>query len=119
MTLKAFKVATQSQWTGPIIDIEEHCFGVVHPITMQTIPQYKKLQHDPHLKDLWVPAFSKEVHAEIFEDPYPKKSPLPHIGTIPHLPVSLSIPSHRILGQSRVLNRILLPYSLSRLAPTE
>jgi hypothetical protein len=62
MTLKACKVAAQSQWTGPIIDIEEHCFGVIHPITKQTITQYKKLQHDPHLKDLWVPAFSKEVH---------------------------------------------------------
>ena len=62
MTLKAFKVATQSQWTGPIIDIIEQCFGVVHPITKQTFTQYKKLQHDPHLKDLWVPAFSKEVH---------------------------------------------------------
>jgi hypothetical protein len=62
MTLKAFKVATQSQWTGPIIDIIEQCFGVVHPITKQTFTQYKKLQHDPHLEDLWVPAFSKEVH---------------------------------------------------------
>jgi hypothetical protein len=62
MTLKAFKVATQLQSTGPIIDIEEHCFGVVHPITKQTIMQYKELQRDPHLKDLWVPAFSKEVH---------------------------------------------------------
>jgi hypothetical protein len=62
MTLEAFKVATQSQWTGPIIDIKEHYFGVIHPITKQTIMQYKKLQHDPHLKDLWVPAFSKEVH---------------------------------------------------------
>jgi hypothetical protein len=50
------------QWTGPIINIEEHCFGVVHPITKQRITQYKKLQHGPHLKDLWVPAFSKEVH---------------------------------------------------------
>jgi hypothetical protein len=61
MTLEAFKVATQLQWTGPIIDIKEHCFGVVHPITKQTNTQYRKLQHDPHLKDLWVPAFSKEV----------------------------------------------------------
>jgi hypothetical protein len=37
MTLKAIKVATNSQWTGPIIDIKEHCFGVVHPVTKQTI----------------------------------------------------------------------------------
>jgi hypothetical protein len=62
MTLKPFKAATQLQWTGPIINIEEHCFGVVHPITKQTITQYKQLQHDPHLKNLWVPAFSKKVH---------------------------------------------------------
>jgi hypothetical protein len=62
MTLKVFKVATQSQWTGSIINIKEHCFGVAHPITKQTIKQYKKLQHDPYLKDLWVLAFSKEVH---------------------------------------------------------
>jgi hypothetical protein len=62
MTLKAFKVATQLQWTGPIIDIKEHCFGVVHPITKQTTAQYKTLQHDPHLKDLWVQAFNKKVH---------------------------------------------------------
>jgi hypothetical protein len=62
MTLKAFKVATQLQWIRPIIDIKEHCFGVIHPITEQMITQYKKLQHDPHLKDLWVPAFGKEVH---------------------------------------------------------
>jgi hypothetical protein len=62
MTLEAFKVATQPKWAGPIIDIKEHCFGVIHPITKLTIIQYKKLQHDPHLKDLSVPAFSKEVH---------------------------------------------------------
>ena len=44
------------------IDFKEHCFGVVHPITKETITQYKKLQHDPNLKDLWVPAMSKEIH---------------------------------------------------------
>jgi hypothetical protein len=62
MTLEAFKVATSSQWTGPIIDIEEHCFGIVHPVTKQTITQYKKLQHDPDIKHLWVPAMSTEVN---------------------------------------------------------
>jgi hypothetical protein len=50
MTLGAIKVATDSQWTGPIIDIEEHCCGVDHPVTKVTIKQYKKLQHDPDLK---------------------------------------------------------------------
>jgi hypothetical protein len=57
--------------------------------------------------------------AEILGDPYSKKSPLPRIGTIPHLPVSPSIPSLQILGQSQILNRISHPYSLSRRAPTE
>jgi hypothetical protein len=37
--------------------------------------------------------------AEILGDPYSKKSPLPRIGAIPHLPVSPSIPSHQIFGQ--------------------
>jgi hypothetical protein len=32
--------------------------------------------------------------AEILGDPYAKKSPLPCIGTIPHLPVFPDIPSH-------------------------
>jgi hypothetical protein len=62
MTLEAVKVATDLQWTGPIIDIEEHCCGIVHPITRQTITKYKKLKHDPNLKYLWVLAMSKEVH---------------------------------------------------------
>ena len=34
----------------------------IHPITKQTIMQYQKLQHDTNLKDLWVPAMSKELH---------------------------------------------------------
>jgi hypothetical protein len=62
MTLEAIKVTTNLHSTGPIIDIKEPCCGVVHPITKQAITQYKKLQHDPNLKHLWVPAMSKEVH---------------------------------------------------------
>ncbi len=62
MTLKSIKDATNSQWTGPIINIKEHCFRVVHPVTEQTITQYKKLQHDPDLKHIWVSAMSKELH---------------------------------------------------------
>ncbi len=62
MTLEAIKVTTDLQWTGPIIDVEEHCCGIVHLVTKQTITQYKKLQHDPNLNHLWVPAMSNEVH---------------------------------------------------------
>ena len=45
-----------------IIDIEEVCNGVVHPITKETITKYPKLMNDPLLKKLWVPAMSKELH---------------------------------------------------------
>jgi hypothetical protein len=44
------------------IKIEEVCNGVVHPITQETITKYTKLMDDPALKDLWVPALSKELH---------------------------------------------------------
>jgi len=29
------------QYTGPLIDIEEYCYGVVHPVTKETIPHYR------------------------------------------------------------------------------
>jgi hypothetical protein len=43
-------------------NIEQVCHGVVHPITKETITKYTKLMDDPALKDLWVPAMSKELH---------------------------------------------------------
>jgi hypothetical protein len=42
------------QYTGPLINIEECCYGVVHPFTKETM--------DPLLKDLWIKAMSKELH---------------------------------------------------------
>jgi hypothetical protein len=62
LTLAAKKATAESQWTGPIIDIEEYCYGIVHPVTKQTITHYRKLMNDPHLKNLWLPAMSKEIH---------------------------------------------------------
>jgi hypothetical protein len=50
------------QYTGPLIDIEEYCYGVVHPVTKKTITQYRNLIKDPLLKDLWIKAMSKELH---------------------------------------------------------
>jgi hypothetical protein len=44
------------------IDIQQVCNGVLHPITKETITKYTKLMDDPVLKDLWVPAMSKELH---------------------------------------------------------
>ena len=41
MQLEAFKVASNAQWTRPNNGIKEHCFGVVHFVTKETIKQYK------------------------------------------------------------------------------
>jgi hypothetical protein len=50
------------QYTGPLIDIEEYYYGVVHPVTKETITHCRKLIKDPLLKDLWIKAMSKELH---------------------------------------------------------
>jgi hypothetical protein len=49
------------QYTGPLIDIKEYCYGVVHPVTKKTITNYRNLIKDPLLKDLWIKAMGKEL----------------------------------------------------------
>jgi hypothetical protein len=50
------------QYTGPLIDIKEFCYSVVHPVTKETITHYNKLIKDPLLEDLWIEAMSKKLH---------------------------------------------------------
>jgi hypothetical protein len=50
------------QYTGPLIDIEEYCYGIVHPVTKKSITNYRNLIKDPLLKDLWIKAMNKELH---------------------------------------------------------
>jgi hypothetical protein len=50
------------QYTGPLTDIKEYCYGAVHPVTKKTITHYRSLIKDPLLKDLWIKAMSKELH---------------------------------------------------------
>ncbi len=47
---------------APVIDIDEYCHGIVHPVTKETITQYRKLMKEPLLKNLWTKAMSKELH---------------------------------------------------------
>jgi hypothetical protein len=47
---------------APVIDIDKYCYGVVHPVTKETIMQYRKLMKEPLLKILWTKAMSKELH---------------------------------------------------------
>jgi hypothetical protein len=50
------------QYPGPLNDIKENCYGVIHPVTKETITHYRKLIKDSLLKDLWIKAMSKELH---------------------------------------------------------
>ena len=42
------------------VDVEHFCVPVVHPITGETITQYRKLKDDKATKDVWNTAFGKE-----------------------------------------------------------
>jgi hypothetical protein len=55
-------LAKHSNKYAPVIDIEEYCCGIVHPVTKETITQYRKLMKEPLLKNLWTKAMSKELH---------------------------------------------------------
>jgi hypothetical protein len=47
------------QYTGLVIEMEEYCNRLVHPVTKKTITHYRKLIKDPLLRDLWLKAMSK------------------------------------------------------------
>ncbi len=53
---------THDYYSGPLIEIEEYCNGVVHPVSKETITHYRKLIKDPLLRDLWLKVMSKELH---------------------------------------------------------
>jgi hypothetical protein len=38
---------THDLYTGPVVEIKEYCNGVVHPVTKETITNYRKLIKDP------------------------------------------------------------------------
>ena len=44
-----------------MVDLQELCCGVVHPVTKETITNYKKLANDPLLKEVWTKAMCKEL----------------------------------------------------------
>ena len=43
------------------IDLKEVCNGVVHPITEDTLTNYKKVIACPQLRKLWMKAMCKEL----------------------------------------------------------
>ncbi len=55
------------------------------------------------------------IAAEIFGDPYYKKSPLPSIGKFPHLANSPKLSSYRVLGQSRIQQKHTTHYNHPRI----
>jgi hypothetical protein len=62
LTITVPRCLSPKQYTGPIIEIEENCNGVEHPITKETITHYRKLSKNPLLKELWIKAMSKELY---------------------------------------------------------
>jgi hypothetical protein len=55
-------VTNEPQGQAPYdVNIEHYCAPVVHPVTGETITQYKKLAKDPLLKDIWETGLGKEV----------------------------------------------------------
>jgi hypothetical protein len=55
--------------------------------------------------------YSQDYNAEIFRDPYSKKSQLPSIGNFPYLAESRKLSSYRVLGQSRIQQRHITRYN--------
>ena len=67
----AFSGATRNHVPTPLekegltydahVDLQEYCNGVVHPVTKETITNYKKLANDPLLRETWTKAMCKEL----------------------------------------------------------
>ena len=51
---------TQINGSNLDVDIEHFCAPVVHPVTGETITQYRKLMKDPITKEVWTTAWGKE-----------------------------------------------------------
>jgi hypothetical protein len=62
-------------------------------------PYYVHMNKSPTLMPRAMKPNIRRGCAEILEDPYSKKSPLPHIGDSPHLAIAPSLTRYQILGQ--------------------
>ena len=43
------------------LGLEHVCNGVVHPVTKETITNYKRLIQDPITREIWMAAMAKEL----------------------------------------------------------
>ena len=82
-------------------------------------PYYVHMDKSPLLLPWAMKPSIQQGCAEILGNPYSKKSPLPRFGNFHRPSVTPSIPSHRILGYSRILNRISTTHNHPRRAPVE
>ena len=62
MAPRAFIMSSPTQINGSNldVDVEHFCAPVVHPITGETITQYRKLMKDPVTKEVWTTSWGKE-----------------------------------------------------------
>jgi len=68
-------------------------------------PYYVHMDNSPTLLPRAMKPSTRRGCVEILGDPYSKKSPLPSIGTSPHMAASPKDTSYRVLGQSKIHHR--------------
>ncbi len=78
-------------------------------------PYYVHMENSPTLLPRAMKPSTCRGCAEILGGPYSKKSPLPSMGTSPHLAISPTDISYQVLGQSRIQQKHTTCYNHPRI----
>lgn len=84
------------------IDIEHFCAPIIHPVTGETISNYKKLKKDPATQDIWETAFGKEFGNMAQGDARTGKKGTNSIFVMTHQEIA-NIPKNRVITYARVV----------------
>ena len=84
------------------INIEHFCAPIIHPVTGETISNYKKLKKDPATQDIWETAFGKEFGNMAQGDARTGKKGTNSIFVMTHQEIA-NIPKNRVITYARVV----------------
>ena len=84
------------------IDIEHFCAPIIHPVTGETISNYKKLKKDSATQDIWEMAFGKEFGNMAQGDARTGKKGTNSIFVMTHQEIA-NIPKNRVITYARVV----------------
>ena len=84
------------------VDIEHFCAPVVHPVTGETITQYRKLVRDPITKEVWSTALGKEWGRMAQGDNKTGEKGTNSIFVMTHEEI-LNIPKDRVVTYARIV----------------